>query len=355
MAEPFVDLRSDTVTRPTPAMRRAMAEAEVGDDVFGEDPTVARLEAAGAAALGREAALFVPSGTMGNQIALHLHARPGSEVICDRRGHVVLYEMGAMAAISGLLPHTVETERGLLTAAQVEAAISPDVTYKSRTGVVVIENTHNMAGGTVYPRPRIDEILAVARRRGLPVHLDGARLFNAATALGTTAADLAAGFESVMISLSKALGAPVGSLLAGDRAFVHEARRVRKMLGGGMRQAGILAAAGLIALEEGPSLLARDHENAAWLAGELAAIPGLATDPAAVATNIVMVRVTPALFGGETPDGGLAAAFLAKAREAGLLAVPISPETVRLVTHRDAPRERIEPALTRLRTEISAG
>lgn len=357
MAEPPVDLRSDTVTRPTPAMRRAMAEAEVGDDVYGEDPTVARLEAAGAEALGTEAALFVPSGTMGNQIALHLHARPGSEVICDRRSHVVLHEMAAMAAISGLLPHTLVTADGLLAAAEVEAATAPEIAYRVPAGAILVENSHNMAGGTVYPRARLEELLAVARRRRLPVHLDGARLFNAAVALGTTAAALAAGFDSVMVALSKGLGAPVGSLLAGGRDLIHEARRVRKMLGGGMRQAGILAAAGLIALEEGPELLADDHANAALIARALAAIPGLEIDPGAVVTNIVMVRVTPEFAGagdeGDSGSGGgpgdRARALLDRLAAAGILAVPFGADVVRLVTHRDAPRERIAAALARLR------
>lgn len=334
---PPVDLRSDTVTRPTPAMRRAMAEAEVGDDVFGEDPTVRRLEESAAEALGHEAALFVPTGTMGNQIALHLHARPGSEVICDRRAHVVLYEMGAMAALSGLLPHPVPGERGILTAEQVEAVVSPEVTYKSRTGAITLENTHNMAGGTVYPRQRTDEIQAVARRHGLPIHLDGARLFNAAAASGRPARELAAGFDSVMISLSKGLGAPAGSLLLGSAGFVLEARRVRKMLGGGMRQVGILAAAGLIALAEGPELLLEDHANARWLGERLAGLPGVEVDLGTVVTNILICEVE---------EG--AERFLERVGEAGMLGVPLGETTVRFVTHRDAPGEEIRGAFERL-------
>jgi threonine aldolase len=348
MDAPPIDLRSDTVTRPDAEMRRAMAAAEVGDDVFGEDPTVARLEAAGAAAVGKQAALFVPSGTMGNQIALHLHGRAGGEVVCEQRSHIVLYEMGAMAALSGLLPKTIPGDGGRLDPAAVEAAIAPDVSYRSRTVLVEVENTHNMAGGTVTPRAQLQALVEVARRHKLPIHLDGARLFNAATALGEPAARLAEGFDSVMISLSKGLGAPVGSLLCGSRDFIVEARRVRKMLGGGMRQVGILAAAGLLALERGPALLAADHANAAYLARELAAVPGLAVDPAAVETNILMVTVTADHFGGEVRAEGPAAAFLARAREAGVPAVPVSRDRVRFVTHRDAPRPAVEEAVRRL-------
>jgi len=350
-----IDLRSDTVTRPDAEMRRAMAEAEVGDDVFGEDPTVARLEAEGAALVGQEAALFTPSGTMGNQIALHLHGRPGGEVICEERSHVVLYEMGAMAALSGLLPRTLPGDHGRLDPAAVEAAIAPEVTYRSRTVAIVAENTHNMAGGTVYRRPQLAALIAVARRHRLPIHLDGARLFNAATALAVSTASLAEGFDSVMISLSKGLGAPVGSLICGAKDFVYEARRVRKMLGGGMRQVGILAAAGLVALRKGPAGLAEDHANAAYLAGELAAIEGLEVDASAVETNILICRVTAGWFPGGVPPEGPAAAFLARAREVGVLAVPVSRDQVRLVTHKDVPRPLVEEAVRRLRSLAAAG
>jgi threonine aldolase len=298
---------------------------------------VAALEAAAAAVVGHEAALFVPSGTMGNQIALHLHAGPGCEVICDSRSHVVNLELGAMAALSGLLPRTLESPGGLLDPAAVEAAIAPDVSYRARTGLVVVENSHNLAAG----------------RHRLPVHLDGARIFNAAVALGTSAAVLAAGFSSVMFCLSKGLGAPVGSLLCGRRDFVHEARRVRKMFGGGMRQAGVLAAAGLVALRRGPSHLAEDHANAALLAAALAALPGVEIDPAAVRTNIVVCRVTPRLFGGAVPPEGLAAAVLARLRAAGVLASQVSDDRVRMVTHRDAGRALIEQAIARLRQALA--
>ena len=349
-----IDLRSDTVTKPDAEMRRAMATAEVGDDVYGEDPTVAALEAAAAAAVGHEAALFVPSGTMGNQIALHLHAGPGSEVICDSRSHIVNLELGAMAALSGLLPRTLETPHGQLDPAAVEAAIAPDVSSRARTGLLVVENSHNLAGGSVYDRPHLEALLAVAGRHRLPVHLDGARIFNAAVAVDTSAATLAAGFGSVMFCLSKGLGAPVGSLLCGSRDFVRQARRVRKMFGGGMRQAGVLAAAGLVALREGPSRLAEDHANAALLATALAALPGIEIDPASVRTNIVVCRVTPRLFGGAAPPEGLAAAVLARLRAAGVLAGPgVSHDQVRMVTHRDAGRARVEQAITRLRQALA--
>ncbi len=335
----MIDLRSDTVTRPDEEMRRAMAAAEVGDDVFGEDPTVRRLESEGAAAAGMEAALFVPSGTMGNQIALHLHGRPGGEVICDAACHILNYEIGAMAALSGLLPRALQSPQGLLDPAAVEAAIAPDVSYRARTVLIEVENTHNMAGGTLYDRPRLEAILDVARRHRLPVHFDGARVFNAAVALETTVATLAAGFDTLMFSLSKGLGAPVGSLICGGQAFVHEARRVRKMFGGGMRQVGILAAAGLIALRQGPARLAEDHENAARLAQALAELPGIDLDPATVRTNIVIFRLT---------SGG-AMAFLEKLREVGVLAVPVSQDKVRFVTHRDVSREQVVQAIEKIR------
>ena len=334
----MIDLRSDTVTKPDDEMRRAMAEAEVGDDVFGEDPTVRRLEEEGAAAVGMEAALFVPTGTMGNQVALHLHGRPGGEVICDAACHIVQYEIGAMAALSGLLPRVLQSPQGLLDPAAVEAAIAPDVSYRARTVLIEVENTHNMAGGTLYDRPRLEAILEVARRHRLPVHFDGARVFNAAVALETTVATLAAGFDSLMFSLSKGLGAPVGSLICGGQAFIHEARRVRKMFGGGMRQVGIIAAAGLVALRKGPARLAEDHENAARLAHALAGLRGIDLDPATVRTNIVIFRLT---------SGG-AMAFLGKLQEAGILAVPVSQDKVRFVTHRDVSRAQIDQAIERI-------
>jgi len=343
-----IDLRSDTVTKPDAEMRRAMSEAEVGDDVYGEDPTVARLEAEGAAAVGMEAAVFVPSGTMGNQIALHLHGSPGEEVICDARSHVLLYEMGGMAALSGLLPQTIASPGGLLDPAAVDAAVVRDANYHARTGVLVVENTHNMGGGTVYDRPHLERLLAVARTHGLPVHCDGARIFNAAVALGTTADALAAGFDSVMFCLSKGLGAPVGSLLCGPKGFIAEARRTRKMLGGGMRQAGVIAAAGLVALRKGPGRLAEDHENAGRLARALAGVPGVELDPESVRTNIVVAHLNQDLFGGTVTGGDLTGALLGRLREVGVLGSWVSRDRVRFVTHRDVSREQTGAAIDRI-------
>lgn len=343
-----IDLRSDTVTLPDEEMRRAMAEAEVGDDVYGEDPTVTLLEEESAAALGMEAGLFVPSGTMGNQIAMHLLAHRGEEVICDAMSHVLLYEMGGMAALSGLMPRVIPSPNGLLDPAVVEANVTKDALYHARTGLITVENTHNMGGGTVYDRPHLDRLIAVARRHDLPIHCDGARIFNAAVALGTNAATLASGFDSVMFCLSKGLGAPVGSILCGSAAFIGEARRVRKMFGGGMRQAGCIAAAGLLALRKGPGRLADDHEKASRLAHALAEVPGLVLDPGAVRTNIVVLRVTPDLFGGKLqPDP--AGAFLARLGEQGVLGGKVDHERVRLVTHRDLSPERIDEAIERIR------
>ncbi|HXO20753.1 MAG TPA: GntG family PLP-dependent aldolase [Thermoanaerobaculia bacterium] len=354
MTTDLIDLRSDTVTRPDAEMRRAMAEAEVGDDVFGEDPTVLTLQEEAAAAMGTAAALFVPSGTMGNQIALHLLARPGSEVICEARSHIVHFEMGAMAALSGLLPRVIAADDGLLDPAAVEALVVPPVSYRARTGLIAVENSHNFAGGTVYERGHLEAVLAVARRHRLPVHFDGARVWNAAAALGTTPAALTAGFESVQFCLSKGLGAPVGSLLCGGGDFIAEARRVRKMFGGGMRQVGVIAAAGLVALRQGPARLPEDQANAALLARAVAELPGIVLDPAKVRTNILIFRLTPELFGGATPPEGLTAAFLARLKEHGVLASPVSRDLARMVTHRDAPRPRILEAIERLRRMAGA-
>jgi threonine aldolase len=331
-----IDLRSDTVTKPDAEMRRAMAEAEVGDDLFGEDPTVRRLEEEGAAVVGMEAGLFVPSGTMGNEIALHLLGRPGGEVICDADSHIVWFETGAMAALSGLLPRPIPSPLGLLDPEAVEAAIAPDQVWRSRTVLIEVENTHNMAGGTLYDRPRLEAILEVARRHRLPAYLDGARIFNAAVALDVPVSTLAAGFDAVMFSLSKGLGAPIGSLLCGGRDFIREARRVRKMFGGAMRQVGVIAAAGLVALRRGPARLAADHANATRLARALAELPDVEVDLAAVQTNIVFCRVPSA------------AGFVARLEEEGVRAVSLSGDKVRFVTHRDVSGEEVAMAIGRI-------
>jgi threonine aldolase len=335
-----IDLRSDTVTRPDAEMRRAMAEAEVGDDVYGEDPTVNVLQEEAAAALGFEAAVFVPSGTMANQIALHLLGRPGQELVCDALSHIVLFEMGGMSALSGLIPRLLASPRGLLDPDAVDAAVDRDSTFHAPTGLIEVENTHNIAGGSVYDRPHLERLLAVARRHGLPIHLDGARIFNAAVALGTSAAALAAGFDSVMFCLSKGLGAPVGSVLCGSRDFIVEAHRVRKMFGGGMRQVGVLAAAGLIALRKGPGRLAEDHENARRLAFALAELPGIEIDPASVQTNIVVFRVKDAR------------GFLGRVQEEGVLGSQVSRDQARFVTHRDVSGDQVEEAIARLRRAV---
>jgi threonine aldolase len=262
----IIDLRSDTVTRPSAEMRAAMAAAEVGDDVYGEDPTVNLLERRAAETFGREAALFVPSGTMGNQIAIRLHTQPGQEVIAESRAHILDYEMATTAVFSGCLVRAVIAERGILTWKHIEPAIFQRGAFRASTGLIEIENTANLAGGTVTPLKVMEEIWAGAKERKLPVHLDGARVFNAATALGEDVKTLTRGFDTVMFCLSKGLGAPVGSMLVGSAEGMARARLFRKALGGGMRQAGVLAAAGLIALEQGPKRLHEDHANARLLA-----------------------------------------------------------------------------------------
>jgi threonine aldolase len=341
----LIDLRSDTVTKPTPEMRRAMAEAPVGDDVYGEDPTVRRLEEMAAGTLGFEVSLFVPSGTMGNQIALAVHARPGEEVVCDSQSHIIHYEMGAMAALSGLLPRVLEVQNVFPTADQVEEAIAPDLPYVSRTGVVSLENSHNMGGGAVMPVAWQREILEVTRRKGVPVHLDGARIFNAAVALGVEARQIAEGCDSVMFCISKGLGAPVGSLLCGSTDFVKEARRVRKRFGGGMRQVGILAAAGVVALEKMTSRLTEDHRIARLIGEGLASVPGISI-PVQPQTNILIFQVGPEWFRGSVPaDGDYAGPLVRRLAEHGILALALGARRVRLVTHFDLPPESVERTL----------
>jgi threonine aldolase len=322
----IIDLRSDTVTHPTESMRKAMSTAEVGDDVYGEDPTINSLEERAAELMGREAAVYVPTGTMGNQIAIHLHTYPGSEVVAEAGCHVFNFEMGAMATLSGTLPRAIETAEGILTPAQVENAIQPRAGYRTPTSLVVLENSHNLAGGRVTPPERMTELIGVARDHSLPVHLDGARIHNAAAALGISAAELSAGCDTVMFCLSKGLGAPVGSILVGSTDTIVEARRVRKMFGGGMRQAGIIAAAGLVALDEVMPLLAEDNRRAHELAVGLADIPAVVLDPDAVETNIVFFSLAD-----DTPmDAGALAARLA---EEGLLCHPLGGDSIRMVTH----------------------
>ncbi|MGC2163539.1 MAG: GntG family PLP-dependent aldolase [Silvibacterium sp.] len=337
-----IDLRSDTVTKPTPAMRAAMAEAEVGDDVYGEDPTVNRLEARAAEIFGRDGAIFVPTGTMGNQIAIRLHTQHGQEVICESRAHIFDWEMAMISAFSGCQARTVAGECGILTWDRIKTALSPGLYYRAQTGLIALENSHNMAGGTVTPLDVYDEIWSGARDAGLPTHLDGARVFNASVALGIPVDELTSGFSSVMFCLSKGLCAPVGSMLVGSRRFIERARSVRKMLGGGMRQAGILAAAGLIALEEMPKRLGEDHANAKLLAERMAALKQVEIDLATVQTNIVIFKLR-----------GVAdvAPVLAKMKQRGVVAGAAATDQIRFVTHHDVDRVACEQA-AKIATEV---
>jgi threonine aldolase len=333
----FIDLRSDTVTKPSPEMRRAMFEAEVGDDVYGEDPTINRLEKRAAEIFGREAALFVPSGTMGNQIAIKLHTTHGQEVICEERGHVFNYEMAMMAHFSGVVPRTVWAEDGILTWAHIHPKLRGKSYHWAKTGLVSLENTHNIAGGMVMPLEIFNEICDRTHEAGLPVHLDGARVFNASVALGIPVDRLTAKADTVMFCLSKGLGAPVGSLLVGSAEQIDRGRIYRKALGGGMRQAGILAAAGLISLEQGPAKLKADHNNAQLLARGLAEIPGLKMDAAKVQTNIVICDIS--------GTGMTSAELSARLKQRGVLANGVGPQAMRFVTHLDVSREQCAKAL----------
>lgn len=327
----IVDLRSDTVTKPTPEMRRAMAEAEVGDDVYGEDPTVNRLEQRTAEIFERPAALFVPTGTMGNQIAIKVHTHHGQEVICEERAHIINLESATVSAFSGCMPRPIYGEDGILTWAQIKRKIAPKIYYRSQTGLIVLENTLNLAGGTIFPQDVADEVCDRAHEAGLPVHLDGARIFNASVATGKSVAELSRKFDSVMFCLSKGLAAPVGSMLAGSKAFIEKARVFRKAIGGGMRQSGILAAAGLIALEKMPARLKEDHENARLLAEGLAQITGISIDPGKVPTNILVFDIS--------KTGMNADDFNRKLALRNVLANTIGPDLMRFVTHLDVSRE----------------
>jgi threonine aldolase len=342
----IVDLRSDTVTRPSAAMRRAMSEAEVGDDVYGEDPTVNRLQERAAEMFGREAALFVPSGSMGNLIAIKVWTQPSNEVICEQRGHINQYELASMCAIAGCMPRTTPAPDGILTWDLIEPLIRPKTYYYSQTGLVSLENTHNMHGGTVYPPAVTEDVCQRAHAAGLRVHLDGARIFNAAVALGKTVADITRNCDSVMFCLSKGLGAPVGSMLVGSSEFIQKAHIARKLLGGGMRQVGVLAAAGLIALEESPKNLHRDHENAKFLADGLAKMKGISLDPTKVMTNIVIfdVRAT----------GRSAADICSELGKRKILSGPTDKYSIRMVTHCDVNRAGIENALAAIAEVLSA-
>jgi len=330
----LVDLRSDTVTVPTPEMRRAMANAEVGDDVYGEDPTINRLQERAAELLGKEAALFVPSGTMGNEIAIKVHTHPGDEVLIDEDCHIVKWELGAAAFISNVQMHTLSNQRGMVPVQEYAKRIHPGDDHVPPTRLICLENTHNAAGGVVLPLGYMREVWELAQRHRVAVHLDGARIFNAAIALEVPAKELAACADSVMFCLSKGLACPVGSMLCGSRAFIEEARRVRKILGGAMRQAGILAAAGLVALDTMIDRLAQDHARARRLAEAIANLPGFSVDLETVQTNMVYVQTRqPARY------------VVQQLETLGVFCLDVFAHTVRLVTHKDVDDEDITHAI----------
>jgi threonine aldolase len=335
----MIDLRSDTVTKPTPAMRRAMAEAEVGDDVYGEDPTVNLLQDRAADLFGKEAALFVPSGTMGNQIAVKLHTRPGDEIIMEERGHIYNFELGMAAVLSGATVRPLQSinPNGMLTWEEIVPALKLEAPYHdNKTGVICLENTNNFGGGSVMTGAECADICNQAQKLGIPVHMDGARIFNAAVALNESVAKLTKDCDSVQFCLSKGLGAPVGSILLGSEDFITQARTWRKRLGGGMRQLGVLAAAGLVALEETPKTLHIDHQNARLLAEGLAGLPGIDVNPKNVATNIVIFDVA--------GTGRSQAEICAQLADAGVRAIGWDTK-IRMVTHYDVSSADIEKTL----------
>jgi threonine aldolase len=339
----LVDLRSDTVTRPTPAMREAMARAEVGDDVFGEDPTVRALEEEVASLLGKEAALFVSSGTMGNQLAIALHTRPGDEVIVGEGAHAAWYESGAAPVLSGV-QFAVAGRGGLFGPEDVDAAMKPRAYWCPRSSLVCVENTHNRAGGRVFPPRLVEAIAARARAHGLALHLDGARLWNAAVAIGSSVAALAEPFDTVSVCFSKGLGAPVGSALAGSREAIERARRLRKMWGGGMRQVGVLAAAARHALSHHVARLADDHASARRFAERMARCPRARVDLDSVETNIVNVDLV----------GVDAESAVRAGRDAGVLVNATGPTRLRAVTHMDAPMDAVVAGAERLAAALEA-
>ena len=342
----MIDLRSDTVTRPTAAMRRAMFEAEVGDDVYGEDPTVNRLEQRAAEILGKEAAVFVPTGTMGNTVAIKIHTQHGQEVICESRAHILDWELSMTAWFSGCLVRPVPSEDGILRWDAISQYLRKGGPHCAPTGLIELENTHNMAGGMVYPLDVLQDVSGHARELGIPVHMDGARIFNAACSLNKPVRELAAHADTVMFCLSKGLGAPAGSMVAGTEEAIVRGRLYRKRLGGGMRQVGVLAAAGLVALEEMPHRLGEDHLNARFLATELAKIPGVRLDAARVQTNIVIFDITgTGLVIGEISD---------RLKARGVLMSSANARQMRAVTHYDITREDCATAASAFGEAVSA-
>ncbi|WEG13840.1 low-specificity L-threonine aldolase [Pullulanibacillus sp. KACC 23026] len=333
----MIDLRSDTVTKPTEEMRRAMYEAEVGDDVYGEDPTLNELEEMAADILGKEAALFVTSGTQGNQVAVLTHCRPGQEIILEENAHIYVYEGGAISALAGVQPKLVTGIHGSLQAEDVERAIRGEDIHEPETGLIAIENTHNRAGGSIIPLEDMKRVYTVAQQNGIPVHLDGARLFNAVVQSGHSAKEFARETTTVQICLSKGLGSPVGSLIAGDQAFINRARKWRKRLGGGLRQAGILAAAGLVSLTKMVDRLSEDHERAQRLARALAEVEGYEISNN-VDTNIVMLDVSNTSLSAKQ--------IVEEVKKEGVLASVFGPSTIRLTTHYDISDLDIDKAIT---------
>jgi threonine aldolase len=342
METSVIDLRSDTVTKPTAAMRQAMAGAEVGDDVFGDDPTVKELENETATLVGKEAALFTASGTMANQLAIRSQTEPGDEILVEAGAHIYFYEGGGPAALSGVMCRCLAGQRGVFAAADVEGALRPSDPHFARTRLVCVENTHNRGGGKIWSLAQIAEVTAAAREHGLLSHLDGARLWNASIASGVSEREYASAFDSVSVCFSKGLGAPVGSALAGSKSLIDRARRFRKMLGGGMRQAGIIAAGALFALRNHRARLAEDHTHAKLLASGLSGIPGLEVNPAEVETNMVRFRV-------ESMSAGK---LVEKLKGRGVLVLPVSPDTIRAVTNLMVSGKDIEAAVRIISAEL---
>ncbi len=339
----YIDLRSDTVTKPSPAMRQAIANAEVGDDVFGDDPTVNLLEAKVARLFGKEAGLYVPSGTMGNQICLKVHTNRGDEMLCDRECHVVNYELAGPVVHAGLLINLITTERGMLTADVVRDHIRPRNLHTPLTRIVELENTHNRHGGTILPQDEILKVRDVCNEFDLAFHLDGARIWHAHVATGKPIAELVAPFDSTSVCFSKGLGAPVGSMILGKADFVTKCRRERKLFGGGMRQAGVLAAAALYAFDNNIARLAEDHKNAKFLAEGLNHLPFFKVDMSRVETNIIIANIDSAI----SVDH-----LLATMKENGVLAVPFGKQKIRFVTHLDVSRDDCQTALTKIESVI---
>jgi threonine aldolase len=342
-----IDLRSDTVTKPTPEMRQAMAEADVGDDQYREDPTVNKLQEVVAEKVGMEASLFMPSGTMANTVAIRIHTPPGTEVIVEERGHIYNFEMAAMSGVNGVLPRAIVTDDGILDVEQIKKAIRPKVYTRPQTGLIALENSHNHGGGSVYPIARTREILGFAAEAGLPVHLDGARIWNAATALGCDVKELTKGVDSMMFCLSKGLCAPVGSMLCGSAAFIHKALIARKFLGGALRQVGVLAAAGLVAVEKMVGRLGEDHEKARVLAEKLSEVDGLSIDLKRVRTNILFFTVT--------RPGMTAQQLTAALKEKGVLANAVAEKRIRMLTHHDVSKEECLTAAAILEDIMGSG